>query len=55
MPNHSHKSDTAFADAMRRLVRVPLAEVVAEEKKWKAMRKRLKKKGEAKGGKRRRD
>jgi hypothetical protein len=44
-----------FADAMRRLVSVPLAEVVTEEKKWKAMRKQLKKQGEAKGGKRWRD
>ena len=41
-----------FNDAMRRLVRVPMAEVVAEEKKLKAMRRRLKKQGEAKGGKR---
>jgi hypothetical protein len=32
----------AFDDAMRRLVRVPKAEVDAEDRKYKAMRKRLK-------------
>ena len=32
---------SAFDDAMRRLVRVPKAEVNAEEKKYRNMRKRL--------------
>lgn len=32
----------AFDDAMRRLVRVPKKEVDAEDRKYKAMRKRLK-------------
>ncbi len=42
-----------FDALLGKLVSVPKAEVEAEEKKWKAMRKRLKAKGESGGVKRR--
>ena len=44
---------TDFDALLGKLVSVPKAEVEKEEAKWKAMRKRLKAKGEAGGVKRR--
>lgn len=38
-----------FGNLLGKLVKVPKEEADAEEAKWKAMRKRLKAKGEAKG------
>ena len=54
----NNRQDTAHAAAdfdglLEKLVSVPKAEIDAEEAKWKAMRKRLKAKGEAGGEKRR--
>ena len=44
---------TDFDALLGKLVSVPKAEVEAEEKKWKSMRKRIKAKGEVSGAKRR--
>ena len=44
---------TDFDKLLGKLVAVPKTEVEKEESKWKAMRQRLKAKGETAGGKRR--
>jgi hypothetical protein len=51
MGNKSLPGFDAFTDLARRLVRVPKAEIEAEERKYKAMRKRLKAKKEKRGKK----
>lgn len=56
MTNNRQSTANAAADfdaLLGKLVSVPKTEVDAEEAKWKAMRKRLKAKGETGGAKRR--